>query len=69
MSLVRCVFPIKLNDKYTCQGFDANGQYVVFDDLLSEGDRVASFSDSEGNCYGPFAVVVRRDDGLWAEAA
>lgn len=59
------MFPIKLNDEYTCQGRDANGVYVGYDDLLSEGERVASMDDGEGNCWGPFGVVVRKADGLW----
>lgn len=57
--------PIKLNDDYTCQGRDARGESVVFDDLLREGDEVADHQDELGNLYGPMHPVVRRDDGLW----
>jgi len=60
-------FPVKLNDRYTCQGIDAEGDQVYFEDLLSEGERVGSYSDGFGNVYGPMATVVRKDDGLWVE--
>jgi hypothetical protein len=59
-------YPIKLNDGYTCQGYDADGRYIVFDDLLGEGERVGP-SDGEGNVHVN-AYVVRREDGLWVEA-
>lgn len=60
--------PIKLDDSYPCRGRDADDREVVYDDLLSEGDRVGEFTDSNGNVYGD-ALVVRRDDGLWVELA
>lgn len=56
--------PVKLNDDYTCQGRDADGVSVVFEDLLSEGERVATLTVDDDH-FGPFGVVVRRDDGLW----
>lgn len=59
------VFPIKLNDAYTCQGTDAEGRYLTFDDLLSEGEKVPTYADDEGNCWGPFGTVVMLGDGLW----
>ena len=62
------LFPVKLNDDYTCQGRDRDGEYCVFDDLLSEGDRVASLVDEDGNTFGPFGVVVRKPNGLWIVA-
>jgi hypothetical protein len=62
------VFPIKLNDSYPCQGRDHHGEYVTFNDILREGDVVATFTDCEGNSYGPYGVVVRRENGLWIEA-
>lgn len=58
-------FPIKLNDAYTCQGVDADGRPVTFDDLLSEGQTVADYTDVDGNAYGPMHVVVAQADGLW----
>lgn len=61
--------PVKLNDDYTCQGRDRNGAPVVFDDLLDEGDLVATVTDSDGNTFGPHGVVVRKDDGLWIDPA
>ncbi len=60
-------FPVKLNDCYTCQGIDAEGVQVYFEDLLDEGQQVGSYSDGFGNVYGPMATVVRKDDGLWVE--
>lgn len=63
----RVEFPVKLNDNYTCQGFDAAGDSVVFDDLLYEGQEVGSYSDGDGNVYGPMHTVVRKEDGLWVE--
>jgi hypothetical protein len=60
-------FPVKLNDDYSCQGRDRDGEYVVFDDLLNEGDLVASVVDAAGNTWGPHGFVVRRADGLWVE--
>lgn len=62
----RAVFPVKLNDNYTCQGIDAEGDSVVFGDLLYEGAEVGSHVDRDGNIYGPMHAVVRKDDGLWA---
>lgn len=53
-------YPVKLNDNYTCQGRDANGVPIYWDDLLNEGD----YADE----YGSF-IVVLRDDGLWVEEA
>jgi hypothetical protein len=61
-------FPVKLNDNYTCQGIDRDGDAVVFDDLLRLGDSVAAFSDGDDR-WGPFGIVVRRPDGLWVEAS
>ncbi len=58
-------FPVKLDDDYACQGRNARGEFVTYDDLLSEGDQVGEFSDGEGNVWGPMHVVVRRVDGLW----
>ena len=63
----RIAFPVKLNDGYPCQGFDAEGAPVYFEDLLYEGDQVADFMDEDGNLYGPMHTVVYRDDGLWIE--
>ena len=60
--------PVKLHDGYSCQGVDADGVYVTYGDLLSEGERVASTDDGEGNCWGPYGVVVRKADGLWIVA-
>lgn len=64
-------FPIKLNDNYTCQGHDANGDPVVFDDLLYEGQLVGSelLPDGSGDSFPPYGRVVRREDGLWVERA
>jgi hypothetical protein len=59
--------PVKLNDAYTCQGRDARGASIGFDDLLSEGERVATASRGDDQ-WGPYGVVVRRDDGLWIVA-
>jgi hypothetical protein len=62
-------FPIKLNDAYTCQGFDAKGESMVFDDLLYEGEIVGvgevpeDYEDREARA--PFGNVVRKPDGLW----
>ena len=61
------MLPVKLNDSYTCQGRDANGNYVVFDDLLREGERVATRRVGD-DLYGPHGVVTRHGDGLWIEA-
>lgn len=61
-------FPVKLDGGYTCQGLDRDGERIVFDDLLNIGDRVASVVDEEGNQFGPFGIVVQREDGLWIEA-
>lgn len=60
-------FPVKLNDRYTCQGTDASGIAVTFDDLLGEGDLVASAITDHGGEYGPYGEVRRKDDGLWIE--
>jgi hypothetical protein len=60
-------FPVKLNNLYPCQGFDRDGEAVVFDDVLDVGDRVASVTDDDGNQYGPFGVVVRHLGQLWIE--
>lgn len=57
--------PVKLDDDYPCRGTDSTGRPVYFDDLLAEGQRVATFSDTNGNYYGPFGTVERRADGLW----
>lgn len=56
--------PVKLNDAYPCQGKDAEGAYIAFDDLLDEGERVATLQVGDDQ-FGPFGVVVRREDGLW----
>jgi hypothetical protein len=68
-------YPIKLNDRYTCQGIDANGKSVVFSDLLSVGEKVGPLAPGfeERDFTGEDAmfidgVVVRRPDGLWVEA-
>jgi hypothetical protein len=64
------LFPVELierADGCAIQGYDAEGGLVCFDDLLGEGDRVATYSDDEGNCWPPLGTVVRRDDGLWIE--
>lgn len=60
-------YPIKLNDNYTCQGHDSKGKYVVFGDLLSEGDTTTSWG-TEDDPGGADGVVVRKSDGLWVVA-
>jgi hypothetical protein len=62
--------PCKLNPRYTCQGVDASGIAVTFDDLLNEGDLVATAVTGEGDNqteYGPYGEVVRRNGELWIE--
>lgn len=59
-------YPVKLNDSYTCQGVDADGEQVYYDDLLKEGDQVGS-KDADENVFVD-ARVVRRVDGLWVVA-
>lgn len=59
-------YPVKLNDNYTCQGIDADGEQVYYDDLLKEGDQVGS-KDADENVFVD-ARVVRRADGLWVVA-
>lgn len=64
------LFPVKLierADGCAIAGHDEEGGLVCFEDLLSEGDRVAKYSDDEGNCWPPFGTVVRHADGLWIE--
>jgi hypothetical protein len=51
-------YPVKLNDNYTCQGRDANGVSIYWDDLLNEGDHADEYGGS---------IVVRRADGLYVE--
>lgn len=58
--------PVKLNDKYTCQGRQQDGKFVTFDDLCEEGDLIPTFCVGDEE-FGPFGVVVRREDGLWIE--
>ncbi len=60
-------YPIKLNDSYTCQGHDADGEYVTFNDLLDVGDLVGHLDDN-GDVFPPLGIVVQRDDGLWVVA-
>jgi hypothetical protein len=61
-------FPWKVDDDYPCNATTASGERINFEDLLSVGDRVGSHSDGEGMVYGPFGVLVEREDGLWIEA-
>ena len=65
--MAELAYPIKLNDNYTCQGTDANGASVFWDDLLYEGDVTGPSGPGGGEGYSD-ARVVRRDDGLWVEA-
>lgn len=60
-------YPIKL-DEYSCAGTDANGERVMWDDLLFEG-QLTGPSHGHDNVFPPFGRVVKRDDGLWVEAA
>lgn len=55
-------YPVKLNDAYPCQGYDADGKPVFWEDLLDEGMRVGP---SIGDDVFPNATVVRKSDGLW----
>ena len=59
-------FPIRLNEAYPCQGVTPAGRDVAFDDLLTEGQRVATFTDRDAS-FGPLATVIRKPDGLWVE--
>ncbi len=73
MSKLRSLdLPVRLDERpdgCAITGTDNHGVRVHFDDLVSEGDRVATFSDKEGNCYGPFGTVARDEDGeLWVIA-
>jgi hypothetical protein len=43
------------------------GERLHFEEPLEEGARVGH-GDEDGNVFGPFGVVVRREDGLWIEA-
>lgn len=61
-------YPIKLDDSYTCQGIDADGETVIFNDLLSEGDGVGPWDEEQEAAVFMDAIVVRRDDGLWVVA-
>jgi hypothetical protein len=61
-------YPIKLSDDYSCQGTDADGRYIVFSDMLMEGDRVGPsvmVDDEPGEALYVDAVVERRSDGLY----
>lgn len=70
------VYPVKLLDSYPCRGIDAEGQAVIFGDLLARGDKVGPPEDPEGFVADPTGgwaaytdgIVVERDDGLWVEA-
>lgn len=58
--------PVTLNPGYTCQGTDADGKSVTFDDLLSAGDTVDLLPTPEN---GPQpedggGVVIERDGEL-----
>jgi hypothetical protein len=55
--------PIKLNMRYTCQGTDAQGIEIVYDDLLYAGDMV-SLGPNE---TGPYGEVIDREGQLWIE--
>ena len=61
-------FPWKVDDDYPCSATTPSGERLYFEDLLQEGQRVGH-GDGEGNVFGPFGVVVRREDGLWIEEA
>jgi hypothetical protein len=56
--------PVKLNDQYTCQGRQPDGTSVFFEDLCTEGERVATRSRGD-DVFGPYGIVVKREDGLW----
>jgi hypothetical protein len=59
-------FPIKLDDDYPCQGTDAIGGRVTFDDLLFVGMKVGDPVPGDPlNAFPPFGVVVQENDGLW----
>jgi hypothetical protein len=58
--------PVKLNDDYTCQGRQQDGTSVTFEDLCEEGDRIPTLCMGDDE-FGPFGIVVRREDGLWIE--
>ena len=60
--------PAKLDDEYPCGGTDANDEQFRFKDLLEVGERVGTTADDKGNVWGPFGIVVKRDDGLWIVA-
>lgn len=64
------LFPVELierADGCAIQGHDAEGGLVCFEDLLREGDRVAKYSDDEGNYWPPFGTVIRCGGGLWID--
>jgi hypothetical protein len=48
--------PIKLNMRYTCQGTDAQGIEIVYDDLLLGPNET-----------GPYGEVIDREGQLWIE--
>lgn len=62
-------YPIKLDDNYPCAGTDANGDRVMWDDLLFEGQLTGPGHGHDDNVFPPFGRVVKRADGLWVEAA
>jgi hypothetical protein len=62
-------FPVRLNERYPCQGIDADGVSIVFHDLLSVGDRVGQPVKGDPlNAFPPHGRVVERDGGLFIDA-
>lgn len=59
-------YPWKVDDDYPCKARTPGGEWLHFEDLLVEGQKVGH-GDGEGNVYPPYGIVVRRDDGLWVE--
>jgi hypothetical protein len=58
--------PVRLNPSYTCQGQDADGVHVTFDDLLAEGDVIEKPHGVVADVDGELQVVARcRSVGPW----
>lgn len=55
-------YPVKLSS-YTCQGRDADGEEVVFGDLLRAGEVVGESAGDD--VFPPYGVVVELDGTLW----
>lgn len=66
MATTETAYPVRLNERYPCQGRDANGEFITYPDLLEPGDVVGEeVAGDEMNCQPPFGVVCNLNGDLW----